>query len=332
MFPLLDSGDIPMLIEKDEAILLEDDDDLAEGLIGGIWTSFKQSIPEAQAKVLVTGFNLIILGDPEQTSQDLEEIDGVLGNKTESLLPGMITNVLVDESITVAQQKMVVYELITNNIIETLVRLGFILNDDNLNHEKLQEMCEIVSFFYEMDSYEDLIGIADLLESSDIAPVDRFLMAMQKYLGEDADLTVHELLLLDVSEVTLKVIRDNLVFGEITEAMPETLIQRVRDNVETIKGTCAYDHIINNGQPGSAVDVYVSFFAPQLKPMLDAGTSESSLQYCKEMIGIFLISEVNSPRLKEELLEFLYTMINDHMVLNRVETAVNALVLKHEQA
>jgi len=319
-----------MIIETEEAVLLDDDEDLASGLIGGLWDGFRDSIPEPQAKVLVRGFNLIILSDPGQQAQDFEDDDGVLGNKSESLLPQMIANVLVDESIVVSQQKMVIYELITNNIIEIMIRLGFVLNEDDLNHEKLQEMCDMISFFYDMDSYEDLIGLCGLLQSQDIPPVDRFIMAMQKYLGDDADLTVHELLLEDVSEVTLKTIADNLAFGEVTEAMPESLIQRVRGNAELIRGTMAFNHIINNAQAGNPLEAYINFFGPELGVLIDDGSTEANFQYCKEVMAIFLISEINSPRLKEDLTELLHTMINDFSVLNRFETLLNQLVLDHD--
>lgn len=319
-----------MSIETDVVILMDENVDLADQLIGGLWGAFKESIPEPQTKILIRGFNLIILGEPTQDNLGEENEEDAVFAKTESLLPGMISNILVDESITVPMQKMAIFELITNNIIETLIRLGFTLNEDEVSHERLDEMCRVVQFFYEMDSYEDLVGIADVLQSSDIDTVDRFLLAMQKYLGEEADLEVYHLLLDDVSEVTLKTISDNLLFGEISEAMPETLVLRVRGNVELIRGTLAFDHVINNGQLGGSVESFINFFGPQLAELLNDQTEENVRQYCKEMTAIYLVSEVNTPVLKEQLMEYLYTIISNHQTLNQVESFTNQLVLDHD--
>lgn len=327
-----------MLIETDEVVLLDDAEDLAESLVGGIWTEFKRGIPEPQAKILVEGFNLIILSNPPEESLLDEDPNEVLDGDpdavtavTSSLLPNMVTNLLVDESLTTSQQKMGVYALITNNIIETLLKMGFELNEDEANSDKLVPMCRILKFFYEMDSYEDLIGIADLLMSTDIDPTQRFLLAMQKYLGENEDLTEYETLLVDVSEVTLKTIADNLKLGEVSEAMPETLVNRVRANADFIRGTLAFNHVINNGQLGGPVESFIAFFGDDLNRLMEDPTEANVREYARELAGIYLISEVNTPVLKEKLLEFLYTIITDHMTLIHVETYLSQLVLDHDE-
>lgn len=317
-----------MIIETDEVVLMGENEDLAASLVGGIWLSFRESIPEPQARILIEGFNLIILSEPGQAEMDDLTDDDRLAGRVDSLLPGMITQILVDDATTTAIKKMAVFELITNNIIETLTKMGFTLNDDEATHERLPEMNKILSFFYDMQQYEDIIGIAPLLESQDIPQVDRFLLAMTKYLGENADLDAYELLLSDVSEVTLKAIRDGLELPDDSEGVPDAIIQRIRANSQRIEGTKAYQHVILNGQIGGPLDSYMEFFKSDLAEVFQ---SNDSVQYAKELAAVYLISDLNTHAIKKAVLEFMYTVITDVTALHNVEMFMNGLVLDNDQ-
>jgi len=299
-----------MNIETDEVVVMGADEDLAATLIGGIWVDFKASIPDPQAKILTDGFNLILLNIPE------------------SLLQNVITELLVDETFDTPIKKKQIYELITNNIIDVLSRLGFIINEDEVTHERLEELIHVGNFFHEMDHYEDVIGLGNILDSVDIPPVDRFLLIFQKYMGDAVSLTNYELLLQDVSEVTLKAVRDNLVTGDVEDGIPTTLIKRIRANKALIENTLAYEHVIHNGRVGSPVDVLMNFFKTDLVKLLDYPSMDNQIEYGKEVMGLYLISELNNDTLREQLLVHINEITTDHLALLAIEKMIGALDLQ----
>lgn len=321
-----------MLIETEEVVMVGENEDLAATLMGGIWLSFKDTIPVPQAKILVDAFNLILISDPAQQNYEVnpEDEDGELSDGNSSLLPNIITEILVDDQTTGPAKKLAIYELITDNIIAVLTRMGFVLNDDELTHERLPELTKLGNFFYEMDSYEDLIGLADVLDSSDIAPADRFLLVMRKYLGDEEDLGVYELLIQDVSEVTIQAIRDNLKQGDVEEGIPPSLALRIRANRTHMENTLAYTHVIHNGRVGGSVESFLNFFARQLEVYTDNPTPDNMIAYAKEITAIYLISEINTPRLILELSKFLATIVTDHLALIAVEQHIAKLVLDND--
>ena len=299
-----------MFIETDEVVMMEAEEDLAAKLIGGIWVDFKASIPAPQAKILTDGFNLILLNVPE------------------SLLQSVITEIIVDETFDTPIKKKQIYELITNNIIDVLTRLGFTINLDEVTHERVEELIHVGNFFHEMDHYEDVIGLGDILDSVDIPPVDRFLLIFQKYVGDSVPLVNYELLLQDVSEVTLKAIRDNLLSGDVEDGIPANIIKRVRANKALIENTLAYHHVINNGRVGSPVDTLMNFFKPDLAKLLDYPSTDNQVAYGKEVMGLYLISELNNEPLRDQLLAFINNdVITDHLALLAVEKMIGLLDL-----
>jgi hypothetical protein len=298
-----------MLTETDEVVMMEAEEDFATTLIGGIWVDFKASIPDLQAKILTDGFNLILLNTPE------------------SLLQNVITEIIVDENFDTYIKKKQIYELIANNIIDVLTRLGFIINLDEVTHERLEELIHVGNFFHEMDRYEDVIGLGNILDSVDIPPVDRFLLIFQKYMGDSVSLVNYELLLQDVSEVTLKAVRDNLLTGDVEDGIPANLIKRVRANKALIDNTLAYEHVIHNGRVGSPVDTLMNFFKPDLAKLLDYPSMDNQVAYGKEVMGLYLISELNNDTLREQLLVFINDVIHDHLALLAVEKMIGLLDL-----
>lgn len=301
-----------MLTETDEVVMMEAEEDFAATLIGGIWVDFKASIPAPQAKILTDGFNLILLNLPE------------------SLLQNVITEIIVDETFDTPIKKKQIYELITNNIIDVLTRLGFIINLDEVTHERVEELIHVGNFFHEMDQYEDVIGLGNILDSVDIPPVDRFLLIFQKYMGDSVSLVNYELLLQDVSEVTLKAVRDNLLTGDVEDGIPLNIIKRVRANRALIENTLAYEHVINNGRVGSPIDTLLSFFKVDLVKLLDYPSMDNQIQYGKEIMGLYLISELNNDTLREQLLVLINEITTDHLALLAIEKMIGTLDLTNE--
>ena len=318
-----------MIIESQDAVVMHEDEDLAATLIGGIWTDFKASIPEPQARILTEGFNLILLGMPrgEASVGDLEDDDSYDGERVDSLLPNVVLGMLVDDTVHTAEKKNNLFQLITGNIIETLVKMGFTLNEDEVSQERLTELCQLVSLFYDLHNYQDLIGLADVLDSADIPPKERYLMVMQKYLGMNFDIDVYELMVDDVSEVTLKAIRDALLQEDITEMPPQMIVKRVIQNKELLDGTLAYKHIRNNGSVGGSVQSFLNFYRRELEHLTDEPTSDNMIQYGKEVMAIFLASELNTPVLKDKLIRYLADIVTDYQAMMQVESLINRLVL-----
>lgn len=319
-----------MIIETQEAVMMDEDEDLAATLMGGIWSDFKACIPEPQAKILTEGFNLILLSDPAQTQEeDLDDPDFLTG-RSGSLVPNLVTEVLIDENTHIPEKKSLIFSIITGNIIEVLVNMGFTLNDDEVGPEQLKELCQLVALFYDLNNYQDLIGLADVLDSSDIPPKDRYLMVMQKYLGEQFDLVVYELMVDDVSEVTLKAIRDALLQEDDIQAPPPSLIKRIVENRVPLEGTLVFGHIRNNGQIGGSVQSFLNFYHRELDELTDNPTYDNLMQYGKEVTAIFLASELNTPVLRDKLVRYLGGIVSDGLAMMKLETFINGLVLTDE--
>jgi hypothetical protein len=316
-----------MIIETQEAVVMHEDEDLAATLMGGIWSDFKDSIPEPQAKILTEGFNLILLSDPAQTqNEDLEDPDFLTG-RSGSLVPNLITEILIDENTHIPEKKNSVFQIITGNIIETLVKMGFTLNEDEVSQDRLMQLCQLVHLFYDLQNYQDLIGLAGLLESTDIPPKERYLMLMQRYKGDHFDIDVYELMVDDVSEVTLKAIRDALVQEEAVDMPPQNIITRIVQNKELLDGTLVYTHIRNNGQIGGSVQSFLNFYSRELEEYTDEPTPEKLVAFGKEVTAIFLASELNNPVLKDRLISYLSGVITDYKAMVDIETLINRLVL-----
>ena len=78
------------------------------------------------------------------------------------------------------------------------------------------------------------------------------------------------------------------------------------------------------------MDSFLSFFHRELQPIQENLEGESVLVYLKELIGFYLISDVNNAQIKERLLATAYEIIDNHLVLVKAENLVNQLVLTNE--
>lgn len=319
-----------MLIQADEAILMEPDEDLGLTVIGGPWREFKKTIPEVQAKVLVEALNLILLTDASNPTQDEQvplDADSVIA-RPGSLVPYQIGNLLVDEMQEISERKLRVYEILLEAVINLVKQLGFSLNEEMIKAETLPAVCKIGHFLFEVQGYQDLIGMAGILQSRDIPPVERYVMCLHKYYGEDFETEVFYEILDDVSEMTLQTILNDLAGESLDATLPDSLIARVQANKNFLEGTLAWQHIRMNGQLGGTIESFLNFFQGDLAPLTVDLTGDNALAYLKELAGFYLISEVNSPIIKERLQVNIHNWVDDPLVLMQAESFINKLVLE----
>lgn len=298
-----------MLIDLEESVDLNEEGNLADTMIGGMWFAFRSAIPSLQAKILDNAFNLIMLSDEN------------------SVLPSQIADVLANTDLDLPVKKQAVFVMLTVNTINLLTEMGITLNQDVTGEDKLKELSKLLDFFLSLQDYEDLIGLKSLLECMDIPPVNRLLQAMQKFWGEDADLSEFECMIEDVSEVTLKAIKDTLFCPEELENTPDNIVNRVLANKAFMEGTQAYNHLINNGQAGGTMPTYLNFFKDYLEELLETNTLEANLQYAKEVVCFFLISEINDHWLKEKATQYLYKVIEDITSITKIEEMIEGVVI-----
>lgn len=298
-----------MLIDLEESVDLNEEGNLADHMVGGMWITFRSAVPSLQTKILDNAFNLIMLSDEN------------------SVLPSQIADVLANTDLDMPVKKQAIYVLLTVNTINLLTEMGVTLNQDVVGEDKLKELTRLLDLFLSLQDYQDLIGLKSLLECMDIPPVNRLLGIMEKFWGEDADLSEFECMVEDVSEVTLKAIKDSLFCPEELTNTPDNIVNRVLANKAFIEGTKAYGHLVNNGQAGGTMPTYLNFFKDPLEELLEANTLEGNLQYAKEVLCLFLISEINDHWLKEKALQYIYTVIEDITSITKVEEMIEGVII-----
>ena len=101
-----------MLIDVEESVNLNEEGNLADNMIGGMWITFRNAIPPLQAKILDNAFNLIILSDES------------------AVLPSQIADLLANTDLDLPVKKQAVFVLMTVNIIDLLTEMGITLNPD----------------------------------------------------------------------------------------------------------------------------------------------------------------------------------------------------------
>lgn len=294
-----------MIIEREDSVELEEDENLADSAIGGLWVTFRNAIPPLQAKELDEAFNLIMISDED------------------SDMPSQLASLLVAEDLDLSTKKQTVYVVIATNIIDLLSRLGVTLDDDVVGETKLRQLITLTDFFFELREYQDTIGLKGLLESFDIPPVIRYLKAMELYWGEEFDMSEYECLVEDVSEVTIKAIKDALFNPDDVETAPEPIQKRIIANKAFFEDTLAKEHITKGGQLGGSMLSFLGFYKDRLEDLLE----NNMVQYAKEVVAFYLVSDINSEFLKDKATDYLYSMINDINVLNKVEAMLAEVVI-----
>lgn len=319
-----------MIIEHDVAVVVEEDEDLTSIYVGGIWDEFKNLIPAPQSKLLTKGFNLIIVGSiPEMDFSNMDDFDQL----PDTVILNTLPEILLSEEHDITDKKKAVFGLLTNNIIEQLTDMGFKLDPEYLSLQALPALIDLLDFFYILEGYEDLIGLKEILDSQDIQPKERFLIALHTYYGESFDTGSLEYLIEDVSEFTLTALINALKRASGEEEEDETPISfkmRIVNNKHLFKDCFVTQHIRMGGALGSSLPSIMSFFSTQLDKLLDNPTDDNLYSYSEAVILIHLISEENDTNIKESCLELLSEVITDFTLFTRVEAVINKLVLNDE--
>lgn len=301
-----------MLTEIEEAVDMNGVDGIADCL-GDIWTDFKQSLPPEHAKIYVEGFNLTLLSFPD------------------SLLPVQINELIIDEQPSETSKNQILRNLITDNIMVILRGMGFTLDPDYADRDRLRELINLVNLVYELRGSEDLVGIADLLDCTDLPPMDRFIRVLERYMGEEIDSELYRLIVSDVSEVLLKALRDGLEDLDSLDSPPQEIIDRVIANKPLFTGTLAWDHVTQQGPLGSPIESLLKYYDGELQKLLVSENEQDVKRYGLNVIAFFLISEINNDQLKDTILRYLDDVVSDINVSMMLEEVVKQLELTHDK-
>lgn len=315
-----------MLVEQDTAVLLEDNEDLAAVYIGGAWSSFMEMLPEPQSKILVDGFNLILLSamPPFDIESPYDQY-----NIPDTVVLSAAQDILIADDLDTQGIKLNLFSLCSNNIIQLLSDLGITFFDDEVHLENLPDLIKIGKIFYDFESIDDKLNLHNILTSRDIHPKDRFINAFKVFYGEDYDTSIIEMLIEDVSEVTTESllkglnVRDDLM----DDVYPPSIIQRITDNKEFLEGTLIREHLTNGGGIGGSIQSFTNFYEDQLSTLLSSDKESDQFQYVREMTAIYLVSEVNTDSLIEKLMVHLDSIFEDLAFFSKTESYINKLNL-----
>ncbi|ASU03619.1 hypothetical protein RISINGSUN_51 [Erwinia phage vB_EamM_RisingSun] len=296
------------MINEIEEVYDDSDETLPIHYVGDMWSEFKEYIPELHYEILTRGLNYILLTYPD------------------SLLPTQITEVFVDEQLETQAKKQVIWSLIVDNIMEILVKMGFTVSPEYVDNKHLPLYIRLVDMVYTLPGYEDTLGLSNILDSRDIDSKERFLMVMEKLNGEGFDIEPFTYIIEDVSEVLLKALSDGLKANDEEVNPPQNIIDRVIANKPLFKGTLTWDHIVNQGQLGGAVESLLNFFKCDLQRYLEEDNGDP-LAYGINIICLFLISELNDSQIKDAASKYLDEVIDDITVRMKLDKILSELQL-----
>lgn len=292
---------------------LADDSEMVLATVGGIWSEFCSHLPTEQAKVLTKGCNIILLSEPEST------------------LPTDIIELIIREDLEISNKKLVMYETFITAIIDILNRMGVKVNDELIEFEDLSTLTCMLDTFFEVQNYEDLIGLRELLDGAENTTEDKYVEVVYKLYKDQVEDKLHEL----VTEVSLNVI-NGLRLGvreddrdEVT-LVPKEIITRMRAKVEYIKDTPIYNHILMDGQLGGDVESYISFFGRDLEPLLENPTNDNIIQYFKILVAIYIISDVTHDKLLDSLLRRSNELIEDYELSLKVDNYIRKVIVDED--
>lgn len=312
-----------MLIEMEPAVDLTDVNYLDE-FVGEIWSQFKQSIPTQQIIILEKAFNLIILSYPD------------------SLLGAQITETLVNDELDIPAKLKVIRDMIMDNVLDILAKMGFVLDGNYVEDKNLPYLTQLIDFVYDVDGQSDITGLGDVLDSLDIPPKERFISGLECYYGEAFVRDQYEYIIEDISESAIKVIRDTLKQEDDVDVPAQHIVDRVVKNKSVFENTIIWTHITSGGQIGSSAESLFGYYKLELDKILNKESSESLnnflggkngdtlYDYGRNVIALFLISDVNDSVLKDTIVKHLDGFVDDMLTLNKLEEIINKVVLNYE--
>jgi len=286
--------------------------DLVIDHCGNVWNEFMETIPEPHVELFEKGLAIVFRAFPE------------------SLVSTQIIELVVDEQLDSNMRSMALRKIIYDNIRDIINKMGITLNNDYLELDHLDLLCDIADFFFVVTLIEDSMStVYPQLQATDVHPKYRFIHAFTKAMTdtEEPDISELECVLDDVSEVTLDTICASLTGHDNQDIPPDNIIKRVVGAKDVLDGSLGYQHVRNGGGLGSPVENYLNFFAHELRVLLEQDTLESYIEYGRNVISLYMISELNDDRIKEALLNYFDGRLDDLTALIRIESIVKSLNL-----
>lgn len=312
-----------MLVEMEPAVDLTDVNYLDE-YVGEIWVMFKQYIPEPQTTIFEKAFNLIILSYPD------------------SLLGTQITETLINDELDIPAKTKVIRDMIMDNIMEILTKMGFVLDGNYVEDKSLPYLTQLVDFVYDVDGQSDIVGLGGVFDSQDIPAKERFIAGLECYYGEGFNSEQYSYIIEDISETAVKAIRDTLKQEDDIDSPAQHIVDRVVKNKFAFENTIAWTHITSNGQIGSSPDSLFGYYKLEMDKLLNKGTTteintllgssktDTLYDYGRNVIALFLISDVNDSVLKDTVIRYLDGFVEDILTINKLEDLLSKVVLNND--
>lgn len=272
--------------------------------IGGLWDNFKLSITDHNAYCLDTSYNLIRISDPN------------------TLVGQIIQTMLVDESTDVSMKLADIRNLLITNIIGLISQAGIKIDEDMVNVNQLPLLNSILDLIYILNGFEDLLSLSEVLESSDIPTVDRFIRVLALVNDLD-DTTDYEELILDVSETLIEVLRRSLITHDDVIPLNPLIRDRILNNKPFLKGTLAGEHLLQGGNFGGSLATLIKSWANELS----AVESDNQAHYVKEIIALAILSDVTDGELLNEVNRLITDVVIDPSVLFKADAYIKSLNL-----
>lgn len=298
--------------------------DLLSEHLGPTWDYMKASITPENAERFVKAYNLLSLNEDwagEVSDVTADEFDG----GEEDTLGMELQHILIDESLTVPEQTQLFRELLANNIIDRLVKIGLTFDFEYLNNDHFDLLYGLYDIIFTLYGYEDSQSLSAVLEDKDVPGVDRYLRVYQMLNGVGDSETEPALYwLTDVSESLLDTLRLGLISPDLQVEAPDFVKERIVKNREfLLDDTLAGNHVKGNGRLGMGLNSILSFYNRELMTI----NRENAMEYIRELIAFVLISEVPNDNIVETIKPIIEDNANEIGHFHLAEKMLQSLTL-----
>lgn len=253
---------------EDDVINL--DTNLAEENIGDIWTNFIESITPAHGEDYNAAYNLVAL----------------LGKVDDTTI--FINHILIDDSISKENKSAEIRVYLINSLIDSLQIMGVGVDKDFIGPNNLKDLINVVNAFYTLHDMNDLLGIAEILQSEDFQPLDKLIEVVDR-LYLDYDVEILRDIIVSVESKTIKGILVGLnLLDEDGEHVEGYIKERVIKNKPFLKGTLGFDHVVNDGALGLDMNILFNIHVNKLAELL----ASDHAQYHRQILSLMLISSL----------------------------------------
>lgn len=298
-----------MIIELEKFVDL--DANIVLELIGAPWGEFSLSIPEEQYNVLNSSFKLLFCM-LEETGE----------------LSALIQDTLQNPELETHPKKIELHNTALNSIISLLNDAGVYLNEGYDDYDYLPYLNNFLSMMIDLNITEDVYGLVDTLTDQDQATTDRFLFTYNCIHGEK-DSDVIECMLEDVSENLLKnfvsVIRQDEF---VAETISPLVKNRILNNKSFFTDTIGKEVVINNSAIEASIDSLKGFYQLELESLSKLTFDlPGAVQYVNNLISIYLVSSLNTDKLKEKLTKEINDISDDIITVTTLDNLLGSVKL-----